>query len=123
MGGDFIIPYKIITGLVGLTLFVIILRLVRKDRLRVNYSVWWIAVSAAIALFGLFPQIIDVVGRYTGIAYPPVLALVLGLCLILLKILTMDLERTSHERQIRELTQRLAVLEAESGNKKPGRRH
>jgi len=122
MGGDFIIPYKIITGLVGLALFVIILRLVRKDRLRVNYSVWWIAVSSVIALLGVFPQIINVVGRYTGIAYPPVLALVLGLCLVLLKILTMDLERTRHERQIRELTQRLAVLEAESEDQEPGRR-
>ena len=39
-------------------------------------------------------------------------AFVLGLGLLLLKILTMDLERSRQERLIRRLAQRLAMLEA-----------
>jgi hypothetical protein len=36
-----------------------------------------------------------------GVSYPPILAIVLGFGLLLLKILTMDLERSRQERLIR----------------------
>jgi len=48
------------------------------------------------------------------VSYPPVLAIVLGFALLLIKILTMDLERSRQERMIRRLTQRLAILEAQA---------
>jgi hypothetical protein len=39
--------------------------------------------------------------------------MVLGMGLILIKVLTMDLERSRQERKLRRLAQRLAMLEAD----------
>ncbi len=49
-----------------------------------------------------------------GVSYPPILAIVLGFGMLLIKILTMDVERSRQERRIRRLAQRLAMLEAQA---------
>jgi len=104
--------YKIITTLIGIIFASIILFLIRKDKLYVRYSLWWAIVATAIIGLGAFPGIIDIAGDLLGISYPPVLAITLAICLLLVKTLTMDIERSRHEREIRILTQRLALLEA-----------
>jgi hypothetical protein len=53
----------------------------------------------------------DLLGRLLGIHYPPILAVLLGLCAVLIKLLFMDIHRSRQERQIRILTQRLGLLE------------
>jgi hypothetical protein len=50
-------------------------------------------------------------GVLMGVSYPPILAVVVGLGLVLIKMLTMDVERSRQERKIRRLTQQLAILE------------
>ena len=50
---------------------------------------------------------------YTKLLRPPVLLIVVTLCLIVVKLLTMDIERTAHETRLRILTQRMAAYEAE----------
>jgi len=87
--------------------------LIRKDHLHVRYGLWWIAAAVAFAVLGLFPGIVDYVAVYLGIAYPPVLALILGLVALVLKILVMDIERSRNTIRMQRLVQRVALLEAE----------
>jgi len=89
-----------------------ILLLVRRDHMRGTYAVWWLCAATIALLLGLFPKVFDKWAASLGVGYPPVLALVLGFGLILIKMLTMDLERSRQERMIRRLAQRLAMLEA-----------
>ncbi|MGE4554317.1 MAG: DUF2304 domain-containing protein [Desulfovibrionaceae bacterium] len=105
--------YRLVTA--GITiLFVLgILVLLRRQRLNTMHSIWWFAVAGGSALIGLFPGLIDTMGALFGIHYPPVLLLVVAGCLLFVKILTMDIERTRQERQIRILSQRLALYERE----------
>lgn len=97
---------------IGISIATIILFLVRRDHLHGPYAVWWIGAAATVGVLGFFPQFFDYLAGYLGVRYPPILAIVLGLGLLLLKILTMDLERSRQERLIRRLAQRLAMLEA-----------
>ncbi|HSX60980.1 MAG TPA: DUF2304 family protein, partial [Tahibacter sp.] len=46
-------------------------------------------------------------------AYPPVLPIIIGLSLILLRLLQLDIQRSRQERQVRRLNQKLAILEEE----------
>ena len=69
--------------------------------------------AAASLVFGFFPRVIDWLGEALGVAYPPVLALVGGIAVLLVKVLLQDLENTRQERQIRRLAQRLAIYEAD----------
>ncbi len=105
--------YQITSALLGLTIAFGILFLVRRDHLHGTYAVWWLGVAVIAMLLGLFPQITNWLAIRTGVGYPPILALVLGFGLLLIKMLTMDLERSRQERQIRRLAQRLALLEAQ----------
>jgi hypothetical protein len=108
------ITYQVTSMVIGVTLAIAILFLVRRDHLHGPYAIWWIGAAATVAVLGLFPRLFDVLAVKLGVSYPPMLALVLGFALLLVKILTMDLERSRQERRIRRLAQRLAMLEAQA---------
>ncbi|TVR62026.1 MAG: DUF2304 domain-containing protein [Candidatus Competibacteraceae bacterium] len=108
------ITYQVTSMVIGVTLAAAILFLVRRDHLHGPYAIWWIGAAVTVAVLGLFPRLFDVLALKLGVSYPPMLALVLGFALLLVKILTMDLERSRQERQIRRLAQRLAMLEAQA---------
>lgn len=108
------ITYQITSMAIGVSLAAAILLLVRRDHLHGPYAIWWIGAAATVAALGLFPRLFDVLATLLGVRYPPVLAIVLGFSLLLIKILTMDLERSRQERLIRRLTQRLALLEEQA---------
>lgn len=101
------------TALIGIAMAGAILYLVRRDHLHGSYALWWLAVAAAALLLGIFPQAIDWLGRVTGIAYPPILPIIIGLGMILLRMLKMDIDRSRSERQLRRLTQKLGIIEQE----------
>lgn len=104
---------QITAALLGLTLAGSILYLVRRDHLHGPYALWWLIVAAATLVLGFVPRTIDWLARLSGIAYPPVLPIIIGLSLILLRLLQLDIERSRQERQIRRLNQKLAILEEE----------
>lgn len=106
------IDYQWTSALVGLLIAGAILFLVRRDHLHGPYAVWWLVVAGTAVVVGAFPRLFDEVAVFFGVTYPPTLAMVLGMGLLLVKMLTMDLERSRQERKLRRLTQRLAMLEA-----------
>lgn len=108
------ITYQFTSMIIGVSLAAVILWLVRRDHLHGPYAIWWIGAAVTVAGLGFFPRLFDHIAGKLGVSYPPVLAIVLGFALLLIKILTMDLERSRQERMIRRLTQRLAILEAQA---------
>jgi hypothetical protein len=90
-----------------------IILLIRKDRLHPLYTLWWFIAALCIGLLGLFPSIADLVGKKLGIAYPPIFVLIVANIMLFFKILLMDIERTENKKQIRKLSQTLAVLKHE----------
>ncbi len=92
--------------------------LIRRDILHTRYALWWFVVAALIIFAGVFPQYIDKVARLLGIAYSPILVIISGIGMILIKMLNMDFDRSRQELKIRRLVQRLAILEEEVGRDK-----
>lgn len=97
----------IIGAILALTIFV----MVRRDHLHGPYAIWWLAIACLAIVLAVLPSIVDTIANYAGINYPPTLILVLAVTFILLKMLSQDLHRTSQERKIRRLTQKMAILE------------
>lgn len=110
------ISYQLTSTLIGLAIAGTILFLVRRDQMHGPYAWWWLSVAAIIVVLGFFPTLFDRIALLMGVSYPPILAVVLGVGLILIKMLTMDLERSRQERKIRRLAQRLAILEGQNAN-------
>ena len=65
------------------------------------------------AVLGVFPGVVVWLGHQTGIVYAPVLPIIIGLSLVLIRLLKLDIDRSKQERRIRRLTQKLAILEQE----------
>jgi hypothetical protein len=100
------------TGLIGLSVALIILLLLRRDHIFILQALFWMLIAAIAALLGLWPGLVDRMANVLGISYPPA-ALLLGAVVVLfLKVLIADITHTRLERQVRRLNQRIALLEA-----------
>lgn len=104
---------QLTSAAIGVLLAGAILYLVRRDHMHGTYALWWLAIAAAILVLGVFPPVIDWLGRVSGISYPPVLPIIVGIGMILIRMLRMDIDRSRQERQLRRLAQKLAILEQE----------
>lgn len=101
------------TALMGVSLAVLILYLIRRDHLYLMHGLFWVAVAAAAAVLGAWPGLIDRLALWTGVGYPPALLLLLACMVLLLKALHADMVNTRIERDMRRLNQRLAMFEAD----------
>ena len=103
----------IVTGAIGLATAITIMVLIRRDHLHVRNGLWWVAAAIVFALLGFFPAIFDHIAQDLGIAYPPVLALMLAAIILVIKILVMDIERSRNAIKLQRLIQRVAMLETD----------
>jgi len=89
----------------------ILILLSRRSRINTIYFLWWGAIISLILIFSFFPALIDIIGKWFGVSYPPVLISVVGLGLILVKTLSMDIYITKNEVRYKTLAQKIALLE------------
>lgn len=104
------VNYRVTACVIALATGLIIFRLVRRNLLHASYAAWWIAAGIFAVLIGIFPTIFDTLGYALGVAYPPVLFIVLTLVVFAIRMLISDLERTRMELTQRRLVQRYAHL-------------
>lgn len=104
---------QIVSSVIGFAIATIIFFLVRRDHLQPKQAFRWFFVAVVIAVLGMFPTIVDKLGVTLGIAYPPIIPLIIGLGAALVKILLMDIERNKMNITQDRIVQKLAILEAE----------
>ncbi|WP_051249566.1 DUF2304 domain-containing protein [Maridesulfovibrio zosterae] len=105
--------FKYIPSALSVFFVLTIFFLIRKQRFGIFQTVWWLFSAFSILVLGLFPSFADKLGSIIGIHYPPILPIILAICMLFVKILTMDIERTRQEIKIRILIQKLGTQEAE----------
>ena len=105
------IDYYWISSSLGIFIAGTILLLVRNDRLHTRHALWWLLVACIIGFLGVFPKLSDVLGELLNISYPPILPVIVGLCIVLVKALLGDIEHSNSERKLRRLAQQFALLE------------
>jgi hypothetical protein len=103
--------YQYLTICTGAFVFLVILRLVRRYRMHERYALWWLSSALVILILGFLPREVDAIASYFGIYYPPIFIVVVALCIILVKLATMDIGRTKNELAVRRLAQQLALME------------
>jgi hypothetical protein len=103
--------YNLFTAILGVATAGLIIYLIRRDSFSANYVVWWFCVAVGLIFVGFFPKVVNYFGRALGVGYPPVILIALSWCMILVKLIFMDIDRSRQERQIRILIQKLAVFE------------
>jgi hypothetical protein len=104
---------QVTAALLGLALSGTILMLMRRDHLHGAYAIFWLVLALFATLFGLYPKLIDHIASAAGISYPPVLLILIAIVLILIRLLSVDIERSKQEVKLRRITQKIALLEHE----------
>lgn len=104
------ISYKVTSIVIGVVLFLLIMRLVRKGRLQERHSIMWFVLAVLIVVIALFPQILNSAARIFGVHYAPNLLLILGLAVLLIQNLYIYMYSSRHEAMIKELSQKIALL-------------
>jgi len=104
---------SLVTGSLGLAIAVLIIVLIRRDKLYVNHGFAWIFTALVFALLGFAPGIFDWLASHLGVAYPPVLGLAAGIGILVLKVLLMDIDRSHTSMKQERLIQKMGMLEAD----------
>ncbi|RJR20543.1 MAG: DUF2304 domain-containing protein [Desulfobacteraceae bacterium] len=104
------ISYRVTSILIGLVIFLLIVRLVRQGRLQERHSILWFIMAIVIVVLAVFPPILNKMARFFGISYAPNLLLLMGLGILLVQNLYLFLHTSRHEANIRELTQQVALI-------------
>ncbi len=104
------ISYKITTGILGAVIFVIILLLVRKGKLKEKYALTWFAIGIVVVVLGAFPLILDRIAKVTGVSYAPALLFVIAVGVLLIQNLYLFIFASQNEVRIKELLQEVTVL-------------
>lgn len=104
---------QITTSLLGLSLAVAILYLLRRDHIYILHGVFWICIAFLAALLGIWPGLIDRAAAMVGISYSPAALLLGAVVVLLIKALYADMTHTELERQVRRLNQRIALFEVQ----------
>lgn len=94
-----------------LAILVIIINMVRKEKLELKYSLLWIFICTGIISLCIYPKTIDVIANVMGVIIPINALFFLGLVSSLIISFQLTVAESRKSRKIKELSQALALLE------------
>lgn len=108
---------QIISIAVAAVFMFIIFRLIVKGKLREEYSIIWIICTVFFMVFSLWRDGLDLIARLLGVFYPPALLFMGAIFAIILFLVHLSVVSSRQQKQIKELTQELALLKERNERK------
>lgn len=99
----------------GLVTLAMMFELLRRRQLREKYAVLWLIIGAVIAVFGVWPPLLDRLATWLGIIDPPNLLFFLAILVLLVVTVHLSWEVSRLEDETRTLAEEIAFLRAERG--------
>lgn len=88
-----------------------ILRRIRKSKLQIDYSIFWLVFSMILIVIAVFPQIVIKLAQIIGFQSPANMAFLLVIFALMFKSFQSTLEISQLQYKIEELTQKIALEE------------
>ena len=102
---------RILLILGAISLFGMIVWLIKNKKIEVKYSIIWLAFSATMILFAVFPYLVLVLGDISGVANPVNFIFMTLFVFILLILLSVSAVISGFSTKIKRLAQANALLE------------
>lgn len=112
-----------VAAVIGIALTLAIVYLVRADHISPKVAARWFLLALLVLTVSLAPEVVDWIGIQLGIAYPPVLPILIAIAVAMVKILIMDIERQKMQVKIDRLVQKVSVFETMMNEQKNNKRH
>lgn len=112
--------FRVTLFIIGLSLFMAILELVRRRKFREDLSLGWLLIGFGLVLSSFADLIMDPLAIKLGISYPPALVFIAIFFLLLLVLLYFSIVVSDLKSRNKELSQKIALMEYKLGeiNKK-----
>ncbi|KPV96571.1 hypothetical protein AN214_01392 [Pseudoalteromonas sp. P1-9] len=105
--------YQVFTSIIAVIFFLFVFVLIRRDSILMGAAFRWLVLALAILVLGIYPQLADIVAQWVGIAYSPILPVIMACLLLMLKALIADIERAKTQVKLDRIAQKLAIVEME----------
>jgi hypothetical protein len=92
---------------------ILVLELVRRRRLREEYSLLWLAIAFAMLILSAWRELLHGLSRQVGIAYPPNLLFLMAILFILILLLYFSTVITRLSQENKDIAQEVALLRHE----------
>ena len=104
---------QIISIFASLTIFFVVVNLVRRRRLKTEYSLIWLFVSVIFIVFSFWRDGIDWLAKLFGIAYAPSVLFIILLIGIILLLIEFSIIISKQSERIKVLVQEIGLLRLE----------
>lgn len=115
-----VISYRlqIIAITTALVFMFFIFRLITKGKLREEYSFIWIICTILLLLFSIWRNGLDVIANLLGIFYAPSIIFLAAIFAIVIFLVHLSVVNSKQHKQIKNLTQEMALLKEKLESKK-----
>ena len=113
---------RIILLVLLISILFILIRQVKKRRLDLKYTLAWLVLVAVLFVLVIFPRLLDFITQTLGIASPMNMLFFCGFCFSLLIIYTLTTAVSELVNHVKNLTQKIGLLEKELEELKEGKK-
>ncbi|MNJ35061.1 DUF2304 domain-containing protein [Paenibacillus bouchesdurhonensis] len=104
---------NILSVSISVVFLLIVLELVRRQRLKEQYALLWILFSIVLLILSLNVSFMEWIAEQMGVKYPPAVLFLFGLLFCFSLILHLTIVITKLTSQVLRLTQEVAILKAQ----------
>ena len=112
------IRQKILALIFGLGLLIVIVELVRRRKLKEEYSLLWILAGIAVLVVGLSNTLLLGITRFIGAGFPASTLFFFGIFFVVALSLQFSVKISKLETKVKNLAQEMALLRAEKPEEK-----
>lgn len=102
---------KLVSVLVSAFIFIVIIDLVRRKRLREEFSLIWLMAGAIIVAISVWDKVLLFISNLTGIIAPTSIIFSFGIIFLMLINLQLSIKISQSRDEIKNLVQRIALYE------------
>ena len=108
------IRLKFFTFIIGISLFIFIIELVRRRKMREEYSLFWLLSGLLICVLSVWYEAIVWIAAVIGSAYPPSVLFFFGLVFLAFISIFYSVKLSDLSNKMKNLSQKIAMMEIEN---------
>jgi hypothetical protein len=101
---------QIISIAASIAIILFVISLIRKRKLREEYSILWLIGSVVLIVFSIWRRLVDIIADFVGVAYAPAILLLTGILFGVLMFLHFTVVISKQADENKTLAQEIALL-------------
>lgn len=97
---------------IAVIIIIFIARSVKKSRLSIKESFWWMIGSILMLILSIFPGLINWTAKIFGVSYPPTILFVFCILFLIYMVFRNSKRIAIQQEKIVELSQQIAILKS-----------